>query len=69
MTSLAAEKIETLLGLDSCFICADNLGCNLEPRASPWPAASSGGAGSAGPRGGRQAMTMRLAMPRAFPTA
>ena len=32
MTSLAAEKIETIPGLHSCFTCADNLGCNLEPR-------------------------------------
>ena len=32
MTSLAAEKIETLPGLHSCFTCADNLGCNLEMR-------------------------------------
>jgi hypothetical protein len=32
MTSLAAEKIETIPGLHSCFTCADTLGCNLEPR-------------------------------------
>jgi len=32
MTSLAAEKTETLPGLHSCFTCADNLGCNLAPR-------------------------------------
>jgi len=29
---LEAEKIETLPGLHACFTCADNLGCNLEPR-------------------------------------
>jgi len=32
MTSLAAEKIETLPGLHTCFTCADNMGCNLEMR-------------------------------------
>jgi hypothetical protein len=32
MTALTAEKIESLHGLHSCLPCADNLGCNLEPR-------------------------------------
>jgi hypothetical protein len=53
MTSLAAEKIETLPGLHSCFTCADNLGCNLEPRCESMDGSSSGGAGFARRRGGR----------------
>jgi len=68
MTSLAAKKIETLPGLHSGFTCADNLGCNLEPRCesmvgcikwrcrvcrAPWWVVAT---------------TMKLAMPRAFPT-
>ena len=69
MTSLAAEKLETLPGLHSCFTCADNLGCNLAPRCESMTGCIKWRAGSAGPRGGRPDTTMSAAMPREFPTA
>ena len=59
MTSLAAEKIETLPGLHSCFTCADNLGCNLEPRCESMDGCLKWRRRAGLPPRGRDLLTMR----------